>query len=231
MNIIKVFFNYLSNLFRVVLLIGKGVKFSRPFSVKIRGKLQVGNDIYIGSNVNITGDIQLGDGVCIEDNCSLSRSNLFDGVRIKSNSLVEDSTIGPHSFVGPFARIRANSKVGKNAQIGNFVEIKNCNIGNSARINHMAFIGDAEIDDEVTIGAGVITCNHDGLNINRTQIKKGAYVGSNSNLVAPVVIEENSTIGSGSTITSDTLRNTLTLARSRQITVEGWEKKTIKEEG
>ena len=224
MNIFKFFLIYLSNLFQISLLIWKGVKFSRPFSVKVEGKLQIGNDIYIGSNVNLIGDIKLGSRVCIEDNCSLSYSSLSDDAHIKSNSLIEHSTIGSGSFVGPFARVRGNSRVGDESQIGNYVEIKNSNIGNFARINHMAFIGDAEIHEQVTIGAGVITCNHDGIDIHKTLIKKGAYIGSNSNLVAPIVIEENSTIGSGSTITSDTLGNKLTLARSRQVTIEDWKK-------
>ncbi len=198
---------------------GKGVEFSRPLSVHVKGKLIVGNNIRIGSNVSFSGLVEVEDDVKIEDNCLLENCKLSNNSLIKAGSLIENSSIGRNSFIGPFARVRASSRIEEECQIGNFVEIKNSLIGDRARINHMAFIGDALLEEDVTIGAGVITCNHDGEKVNKTFIRKGAYIGSNSNLIAPLDIGENSTIGSGSSITDDVQDNKLVIARTRQIEV------------
>tara|TARA_S200000501_G_scaffold119916_1_gene112711 strand:+ start:295 stop:930 length:636 start_codon:yes stop_codon:yes gene_type:complete len=208
----------------------RGVKFDRPFSIRVLGSIKAGKGVFIGSNVTLIGPVTIGNSVRIENNCEIYRSTLLSNVNIKSNTLLEDTLVEEKSFLGPFARVRGNTKIGKLCQIGNFVEIKNSLIGNSVRINHMAFIGDASIDDNVTIGAGVITCNHNGHEINQTLIKKGAYIGSNTNLVAPIVIAKNTTIGSGSTITSDTPEDKLVLARSKQLVVDNWKRKNSKEE-
>jgi bifunctional UDP-N-acetylglucosamine pyrophosphorylase/glucosamine-1-phosphate N-acetyltransferase len=124
--------------------------------------------------------------------------------------------------VGPYARVRPGSSIGDHVQIGNYVEIKNSEVGSRSRINHHAFIGDATIGDEVTIGAGTITCNHDGVRINRTVVERGAYIGSGCNLVAPVRIGERATVGAGSTITRDVPGSKLTIARARQTTLDNW---------
>jgi bifunctional UDP-N-acetylglucosamine pyrophosphorylase/glucosamine-1-phosphate N-acetyltransferase len=130
--------------------------------------------------------------------------------------------IGENCLIGPYGRIRQGVSIEDRVQIGNFVEIKNSNIASKCRINHLSFVGDADLAEQVTIGAGTITCNHDGVGINRTIIEKGAYVGSGCNLVAPLKINTNATIASGSTITKEVSADTLTIARSRQVKIENW---------
>lgn len=213
---------------KVLSLMRRGVMFEKPFSTKIKGNLKIGKDVQIGANVIFDGDVELSDGVLIEDNCRVSNAKILDHVHLKSNTFIEDSIIGSGSFAGPFARVRGNTVMGNDCQIGNFVEIKSSSIGQFCRVNHMAFIGDSILEDGVTIGAGVITCNHDGKNINETHIKKEAYIGSNSNLIAPVVIGKKSTIGSGSTISKDVADNKLVIARSHQIEVPGWKRPSFK---
>jgi bifunctional UDP-N-acetylglucosamine pyrophosphorylase/glucosamine-1-phosphate N-acetyltransferase len=145
--------------------------------------------------------------------------------------MIEDAVIGADTFVGPYGRVRPDSTIGDSVQIGNFVEIKNSDIGSGSRINHLSFIGDASLEKDVTIGAGSITCNHNGMEVSQIQIRAGAYIGSGSQLVAPLLIGENATIGAGSTITHDAPAEKLTLARSRQFTIENWvrpDKKQVK---
>tara|TARA_B100000029_G_C17475549_1_gene923609 strand:- start:291 stop:995 length:705 start_codon:yes stop_codon:yes gene_type:complete len=203
-------------------LLQSGAQFKKLSSVELDGEILVGRHVKIGREVSFKGKVELSDGVTISDNCKLKDCFIGPNTDVRTNSLIEDSEISSDSFVGPFARIRSNTKIGKQAQIGNFVEIKSSSIGKNCRINHMAFIGDASIGDNVTIGAGTITCNHDGIGINTTIIEDGAYVGSNVNLVAPLIVGSNSTIGSGSTITKDVPKSKLTLARSRQETINNW---------
>jgi len=218
--------SYIYNFFKVLNLIISGTKLTRPFSIELKGKLRVGKNVSIGRNVSFSGKVLLGDNVVIEEGCILSSCSVSDSVLIKSNSIIEDSIISKETFIGPYARVRSKVFIGESCQIGNFVEIKNSNINSGCRLNHMAFIGDSDLEKDVTIGAGVITCNHDGKNIQRTVIGQGAYIGSNSNLIAPIKIGANATIGSGSTITKDVVPNELTLARTKQITVSNWKRKT-----
>jgi bifunctional UDP-N-acetylglucosamine pyrophosphorylase / glucosamine-1-phosphate N-acetyltransferase len=223
MIVLNILVNYFVKCSKIIYLLGMGVKFSRPFTTEIVGSLLVGKNVSIGSNVTFRGKVELGNNVLIEDNCSISDSSLSDDSHVKINTSIQGTKVGKKTFLGPFARVRGFSEIGGNCQIGNFVEIKNSIIGNYARINHMAFIGDSFLQDNVTIGAGVITCNHDGESINETIIEEGAYVGSNSNLIAPLTIGRESTIGSGSTISLDVLEKTLVLARPRQQTIESWQ--------
>ena len=203
----------------------QGVNLTSPFAVDIRGELKVGNNVFIGRNVTFKGEVTLEDDVVIEEACTLDSCHISKSTHVKSSSIVEGSTIGKGTFVGPFARLRGNSLVGENCQIGNFVEIKNSTINSGCRINHMAFIGDTVMGKDVTIGAGVITCNHDGKRTQKTTISNGAYIGSNSNLIAPLKIGLNVTIGSGSTIDKDIGDNELAIARSKQVTISDWVKK------
>jgi bifunctional UDP-N-acetylglucosamine pyrophosphorylase/glucosamine-1-phosphate N-acetyltransferase len=167
----------------------------------------------------------LEDGVYIGAGCILTNCRIGKNSSINPFSLIEDSIVGNSSFVGPYGRLRPGSLIADNVQVGNFVEIKNSEIASKCRINHLSFIGDADLAEAVTIGAGTITCNHNGIEINHISIGKDAYIGSGCNLVAPVKINYKSTIAAGSTITKDTPRNSLTLARSRQIVVEPWRRK------
>jgi len=204
-------------------LMAEGVTIFDPNRIDIRGKLTCGKGVQIDINAIIEGEVILEDGVFIGANCILKNCRISKETRINPFSLIEGSVIGHNSFIGPYARLRPSSQVGDNVQIGNFVEIKSAKIDSSCRINHLSFIGDSDLATNVTIGAGTITCNHDGHGINHIKINQGAYVGSGCNLVAPLVIHANATIASGSTITEEVPGDTLTIARSRQVTIDSWE--------
>ncbi len=203
-------------------LIAAGVVVRDPQRLDIRGTLVCGKGVEIDINVVFEGDVMLEVGVIIGANCILRNCKIGKDTQINPFSLVEEAIIGEKSFVGPYGRLRTGSRVGDNVQIGNFVEIKNSNIASRCRINHLSFLGDAELAENVTIGAGTITCNHDGIGVNRTTIEKGAYIGSGCNLVAPLKVNANSTIASGSTITEEVAGDTLTIARSRQVKIKNW---------
>lgn len=198
--------------------------FTNKDSVEIRGEVSFGDNVRIGSHVIFEEKVSIGNDVVIGDFVKINNSTIDSSSEIKDYTLIDNAEIGSGCFIGPYARVRPETKIANNCQIGNFVELKNSTIGRNCRINHMAFIGDALLEDDVTVGAGTITCNHNGLNVNKTIISKGAYIGSNVNLIAPVSISENATIGSGSTITKNAPANKLTIARSKQILIEGWKR-------
>ncbi len=203
-------------------LIARGVVIRDPERLDIRGNLTCGENVEIDINVIIEGDVLLSDDVTIGANCILKNCKIGKGTCVNPYSLVEEATVGEQTFIGPYGRLRPGSIVGDNVQIGNFVEIKNSKIDSQCRINHLSFVGDSELSPSVTIGAGSITCNHDTVNVNRTVIEEGAYVGSGCNLVAPITIGEKSVVGSGSTVTENVPANKLVLARSRQVTIDNW---------
>ena len=207
---------------RVLQLIAAGVSVQSPEQLHIRGVVSCGTNVKFDVNVIIEGDVKLEDNVVIGANSILRDCIIGKGTVINPFSLVENSVIGEECSVGPYGRIRPGVSIGDYVQIGNFVEIKNSNIDSKCRINHLAFIGDADLAESVTIGAGSITCNHDGVGVNRTTIEEGAYVGSGCNLVAPLKVNANATIASGSTITKEVAADTLTIARSRQVKIENW---------
>ena len=221
-KITNFFFHRFSSFSKSLKLLINGTHLRSIGSLDLQGDLEVGMNVQIGRQVTFQGIVKLSDGVIIFDNCLLKDCVVGPNTEIRSSSIIEDSVVSSDSFIGPFARLRSNTLLGQEAQIGNFVEIKNSSIGDKCRINHMAFIGDASIGSNVTIGAGTITCNHDGVEINKTTIEDGAYIGSNVNLVAPITIYSNATIGSGSTITQDAPEEKLTLARMKQTTIESW---------
>ena len=205
----------------------KGVRIRDPYSVYIKGSLTCGVGVEINPNVTLEGDILLGDKVKVGSNSILRNCQIGDNTVINPFSLIEYSSVGSDSFIGPFGRIRPGCVIGNKVQIGNYVEIKNSHIGDCTRINHHTFIGDSLLADQVTIGAGTITCNHDGIGISETVIERGAYIGSGCNLVAPLNIGAGATIGAGSTITKNVPAAKLTLARSVQTTIHGWVKPKI----
>lgn len=207
---------------RALEAVQQGAKIRDPNRIDIRGELIFGNNVEIDINVIIEGRVVLGDGVRIGANCILTSSTIGSGSTIHPFSLVEEAVIGENSFVGPYGRVRPGSTLGNNVQIGNFVEIKKTQVASNCRINHLTYLGDADLAEGVTIGAGTITCNYDGAGTHRTTIEKGAFIGSGSNLIAPIKIGTNATVGSGSTITKDVPSEKLTIARSRQVTVENW---------
>lgn len=210
-------------LLKAIQLVEKGVLIHDPERIDIRGNFICGENVEIDINVIIEGDVKVGDGVKIGANCILRNCSISNNTEIRPYSLIEDSFIGENSFIGPYSRLRPKTFIGDEVQIGNYVEVKNSNIASKCRINHHSFIGDADIEKSVTLGAGTITCNHDGHNVNRIIIGEGAYIGSGSNLVAPIKINANSTIASGSTITEDVPSGALVIARSRQVEIQNWE--------
>lgn len=205
-------------------LMRNGVTLLDPARVDIRGSVEAGMDVSIDVNVVLSGQVVLGNEVSIGAGCVLHNVTLGDGVRIAPHSVLEDCVIGPESRIGPFARIRPGTVTQDHAHIGNFVELKNAQLGSGAKVNHLSYVGDAEVGARSNIGAGTITCNYDGANKYRTVIGEGAFIGSNSALVAPVVIGAGATIGAGSVVTKDAPEGQLTLARARQVTIEGWQR-------
>ena len=203
-------------------LIAVGVVVHDPERLDIRGTLKCGKNVEIDINVIIEGHVELEDEVSIGANCILRNCRIGSGTCINPFSLVEEAKVGKQCFVGPYGRLRPGTCIGDYVQVGNFVEIKNSRIDSKCRINHMSFIGDSELAPCVTIGAGSITCNHDTIKVNRTVIEEGAYVGSGSNLVAPIKVGKNSVVGSGSTITEHVPADMLVIARARQLTVKNW---------
>ena len=196
--------------------------------LEIRGNLECGKGVFIETNVIIEGNVYLGDYVTIRSNTIVIDSSIENHTEVKSNSLIKNSIISENCVIGPYSRLRSGTKIANNSQIGTFVEIKKSTIGSGCKINHMAFIGDAILGNDVIVGAGTITCNHDGHYSQQTIIHSGSYIGSNVNLIAPVIIEENAIIGAGSTITQNAPKNKLTLSRSKQVTVEDRDKTTSK---
>ena len=164
----------------------------------------------------------LEDGVIIENNCFLKDCIIRSGTIIKSHSRLNGCEININSCIGLYARIRPGTFIGRDSQIGNFVEIKKSNIGSNAKINHLSYIGDSEIGDDVIIGAGCVTCNYDGAQTQKTHIEDSAFIGSGVFLIAPIKVGKSSTIGSGSVITDDVPSEKLTLARSKQTTIDNW---------
>ena len=192
--------------------------------LEIRGNLECGKDVFIETNVIVEGNVYLGDYVTIRSNTIIVDSSINNHTEIKSNSLIRNSIISENCVIGPYSRLRSGTKIANNSQIGTFVEIKKSTIGSGCKINHMAFIGDAILGDDVIVGAGTITCNHDGNDTQQTIIHSGSYIGSNVNLIAPIIIEENAIIGAGSTITKNAPKNKLTLSHSKQVTIENRDK-------
>lgn len=199
-----------------------GVRIRDPDRISIRGELICGVGVDLDLDVIVEGRVTLEDGVRIGAGCILIDSTIGRNSRINPYSVIDHAMIGGDCVVGPFGRVRPGSKIGDCVQIGNFVEIKASHIDDGSRINHLAFIGDAKLGANVTIGAGVITCNHSPRGVRATEIGAGAYVGSGTELVAPLSVGENATIGAGSTITEDVPAGKLTIARSRQVTIEAW---------
>lgn len=199
-----------------------GVSIADPARIDIRGELNAGNDCFIDVNCVFEGEVNLGTCVSIGAGCVIKNSTIACSSIIKPYSVIEESIIGKNVEVGPFARIRPGSRLSEGSRVGNFVEIKNTSLGKHSKANHLAYLGDSEIGTNVNIGAGTITCNYDGVNKHKTIIKDNVFIGSDTQLVAPVTIGENATIGAGSTITKDAEGNTLTLSRVPQKTISGW---------
>lgn len=206
-------------------LMQQGVTLADPSRLDIRGSLEAGQDVFIDANVVIEGQVVLGDGCHIGPFCLIKDAVLGSGVKINSHTVIDSAKVGNDCMIGPFARLRPDTNLDTKVHVGNFVELKKAKVAEKSKINHLAYIGDAEIGQGVNVGAGTITCNYDGRAKHLTIIKDGAFIGSDTQLVAPVTVGAGAIIGAGSTITKDTPDNELTLSRSEQKTVKGWMKK------
>ncbi|MEJ1416628.1 MAG: DapH/DapD/GlmU-related protein, partial [Candidatus Sedimenticola sp. (ex Thyasira tokunagai)] len=194
----------------------------------LRGELTTGRDVEIDVNVLIEGSVFLGDGVRIGANTVIRNSSIAAGVIIKENCVIEDAQVGEESIIGPFSRLRPETKLAARVHVGNFVEIKKSTVDEGSKINHLSYVGDTTVGRTVNIGAGTITCNYDGVNKFRTVIGDNAFIGSDSQLVAPVEVGSGATIGAGSTITRNTPADTLTLSRAKQFSLKSWIRPTKK---
>ncbi len=205
-------------------LMSKGLTIKDPNRFDCRGSLIFGKDCSVDINVVLEGENELGENVLIAPNCIIKNAKIGDHAEIKANTIIEDAVIGSHTTIGPFARIRPETEVGNSARIGNFVEIKKSSIDEGSKVPHLSYVGDSTIGKNVNIGAGVITCNYDGVNKHQTIIEDGVFIGSDTQLIAPVTIGENATIGAGSTITQDVPSENLTLSRKKQKTIPSWKR-------
>jgi len=202
----------------------EGVCFADPRRVDFRGGCQFGMDVSVDINVIFEGKNSVGANCKIGANCILKNTTLEDGVSIEPMSVLENVIVRKNATIGPYARLRPGSDIGECAKVGNFVEVKNSTIAKDSKASHLSYIGDAHIGEQVNIGAGTITCNYDGVNKSITEIQDGAFIGSNTSLVAPVTIARNSTIGAGSTIVKNTPANKLSLTRAKQLVIEKWKR-------
>lgn len=200
----------------------QGVGFADPARVDIRGELICGKDVFIDVNAVFEGEVTLGNNVKIESNNLVRDSRIGSGTVVHSNCHIEGTTTGGNCEIGPFARLRPGAELADNVKVGNFVEIKKSKIAKGSKVNHLSYIGDADIGKDVNIGAGTITCNYDGANKHLTKIGDNVFIGSGVELVAPVDIGAGATIGAGSTISKSAPAGKLTLERAKQQTVPGW---------
>lgn len=205
-------------------LMEQGVMLADPARLDVRGQLVCGNDVEIDVNCIFEGNVRLGDGVKVNANCILRNVVVSDGTVIHPFSMLEDTKVGENCRVGPYARIRPGTQLDDVVHVGNFVEIKNSHIASGSKVNHLSYIGDTEMGKQVNIGAGTITCNYDGAFKYRTIIEDNVFIGSDSQLIAPVTVAKGSTIGAGSTITRDTPEGQLTLSRVKQISIAHWKR-------
>lgn len=210
-------------------LLAQGVTLYDPARLDVRGELVCGHDVAIDVNVVFEGRVRLADGVHIGPNCVIRDADIGAGTRVLASSVIEQAVIGADCRIGPFARLRPGSRLAGHVHVGNFVEVKQSELGEASKVNHLAYIGDSSIGREANVGAGTITCNYDGVNKHRTVIGDRAFIGSNTALVAPVHVGDGATIGAGSVITRDAPPEELTVARGRQQTVKGWKRPTKKQ--
>ncbi|CRK86028.1 Bifunctional protein GlmU [Candidatus Providencia siddallii] len=209
-------------------LLLSGVTLLDPSRVDIRGTLVCGIDVVIDTNVIIEGNVVLGNNVKIESGCILKNCIIGENTIIKPYTIIDNSELSTDCIVGPFSRLRPGTKLESKSHIGNFVEIKKSLLGLSSKIGHLSYIGDAKIGDNVNIGAGTITCNYDGANKHKTIIEDDVFIGSDTQLIAPISIIKGTTIGAGTTVTSDIKESGLIISRMKQIHIKNWKRPTKK---
>jgi len=205
-------------------LLEAGVTLLDPARLDVRGALVCGRDVVIDVNCVFEGLVELGEGVQVGANCVLRNVSVAANTRIDAFTLIDDAQIGESNRLGPFSRIRPGTRLARDVHVGNFVEIKNSQIDDGSKINHLSYVGDTTMGKRVNIGAGTITCNYDGANKHRTVIEDDVFVGSDTQLVAPVTVGRGATLGAGTTLTKDAPADELTLSRAKQLTISGWKR-------
>ena len=205
-------------------LMEQGVRLADPARIDVRGELVCGRDVFIDVNCVFEGRVELGDAVEIGPNCVLRNTTLGVGTRLAAFSHLEEAVVGPDGQIGPFARLRPGTVLAEDVHVGNFVEIKKSTVAAHSKANHLAYIGDATIGSRVNVGAGTITCNYDGANKHQTIIEDDAFIGSDTQLVAPVTVGRGATLGAGTTLTKDAPPDSLTISRAKQVSISGWKR-------
>ena len=203
-------------------LLEQGVTLADPARLDVRGSLQCGRDVSIDVNCVFEGRVEIADGAVIGANCVIKDAFIGAGANIKPFTHIDSAKVGEQAQIGPYARLRPGTELAREVHVGNFVEVKNSIVGVGSKANHLAYVGDADIGSGVNVGAGVITCNYDGANKFRTIIEDDAFIGSDSQLVAPVRVGRGATIGAGTTLTKDAPAEQLTLSRAKQMSLAGW---------
>lgn len=207
-------------------LMGRGVTLADPARIDVRGRLACGRDVAIDINCVFEGNVDLGDRVSIGAQCVLKNVRVAAGTRIEPFCHMEDADIGANCRIGPYARIRPGTALAEDVHVGNFVEVKASRIGRGSKANHLAYIGDSDVGSSVNVGAGTITCNYDGANKHRTVIEDDVFIGSDTQLVAPVRVGRGATLGAGTTLTRDAPAGQLTVSRAKQLSLPGWKRPT-----
>jgi bifunctional UDP-N-acetylglucosamine pyrophosphorylase/glucosamine-1-phosphate N-acetyltransferase len=212
-------------------LLVQGVTLADAARIDVRGKLHCGSDVEIDIGCIFEGEVSLGNNVRVGAYSVIRNSSIAAGTDIAPYSHIDSSEVGVNCHIGPYARLRPGTKLRDEVHIGNFVEVKNSEIAANSKANHLSYIGDSTVGSRVNIGAGTIICNYDGANKHRTVIEDDVFIGSDTQLVAPVTVRKGATIGAGSTITRDAPEGELTLSRSKQITIAGWKRPSKKMKG
>jgi bifunctional UDP-N-acetylglucosamine pyrophosphorylase/glucosamine-1-phosphate N-acetyltransferase len=215
---------------KAVELMRAGVTIVDPARLDVRGEVSCGRDVELDINVILAGKVTLGDRVKVGPGCVLGDCDIGADTEIRANSVIEGAVTGARCVIGPFARLRPGTRLADGVHIGNFVEIKNSDLGAGSKANHLSYVGDTSVGAKVNVGAVTVTCNYDGVNKHRTTIGDGAFIGSGTMLVAPVSVGEQATIGAGSTITRPAPAGKLTVERGRQQTIDSWKRPEKKQE-
>jgi bifunctional UDP-N-acetylglucosamine pyrophosphorylase/glucosamine-1-phosphate N-acetyltransferase len=205
-------------------LMEQGVRLADPARIDVRGELRCGRDVFIDVGCVFEGTVELGEAVEVGPNCVLRNARIGQGARLDAFTHLDGAVLGAGGRIGPFARLRPGAELAEDVHIGNFVEIKESTIGAHSKANHLAYIGDATIGSRVNVGAGTITCNYDGARKHRTVIEDDVFIGSDSQLVAPVTVGRGATLGAGTTLTRDAPPGSLTVSRVRQVSIAGWKR-------
>ncbi|HEV7856770.1 MAG TPA: bifunctional UDP-N-acetylglucosamine diphosphorylase/glucosamine-1-phosphate N-acetyltransferase GlmU [Herminiimonas sp.] len=205
-------------------LLEQGVTLADPARIDVRGTLTCGRDVRIDVGCVFEGDVVLADGVRVDAYCVIADSRIGTQTHVRPYSHFEQATVGEACIIGPYARLRPGTVLAQDVHIGNFVEVKNSEIAAHSKANHLTYIGDSTVGSRVNIGAGTITCNYDGVNKSRTVIEDDVFVGSATQLIAPIRVGKGATLGAGTTLTRDAPADKLTVSRARQVTVDGWQR-------